>query len=898
MIYYSVSYSNSEAIGKVFTPMSDAVAPFFSAQRNCIVFAMDDMNCSLAAIAISSLIENSNAVNLYDIVVLHSGLSFFYRDRLALLSAGRENVSIRFADISDYAERIAPHRNDFAANYGLLFIPWVLDESYDRALYFDSSIMIRKDVAPLFEYNLQGNVIAGTRDVSGISACYAGREDLADYRKSIGVCEPDNYISSAVLLVVLPQYRNDHAIETVIDTVKSRKWWQHGQDVINVLLKRSITWLDITWNWNSSSDFFEELPEWLYEAHSQSTSDPAVVNFAAKDKPYSQCFLPFADEFWAVAAKTSFFMELFLKIKNPSYKSSLVKQLNQNDIFKPFLSCIPGETGIQSGPCCVTAMKLTAENLSISGFFGVYAADEMEDVKIFLMVNGMLLTPARFTERIGKCPSGEKSPWKGGSFIFSIPLNMAVDYYSLCFFIQFRGTLLPVDKIEFLQLSPLNTRYRYENAYYAAAGWLVKSPDHICLEIYRASVIKKIKAEIKFVMEQFRQNHFAALGGIGLRLFSMVRKKFKRKPILLISDRKDVADDCGEAFFAYLRKERRSDVDAYFVISEKCRSFEQLKREFGHIIAYGSQKHKAMALIADAMISAQTDTEFRKPEDKYQIYSDLYSAIPFIFLQHGVIKDDLSDWLQNTKQNFSGFITTANPEYDSIANGNYDYSAKEIWLTGLSRFDRLYDDRQKIITFMLTWRKYLAIRQNQKNGFWDLIPDFKSSDYCRFYRDLANHPLLKKNAEKYGYQLQFKVHPSFLPHIEKFGFGEHIKLLQEDVSYREIYAQSALCVTDYSSAVFDFAYLRKPVLYTQFDRERFFADHGYSVGYFDYERDGFGEVEYDLESTVNRIIEYIKDDCKLKEKYRQRIEGFFAFNDRNNCQRIYEKICEFLKNQG
>ena len=179
-----------------------------------------------------------------------------------------------------------------------------------------------------------------------------------------------------------------------------------------------------------------------------------------------------------------------------------------------------------------------------------------------------------------------------------------------------------------------------------------------------------------------------------------------------------------------------------------------------------------------------------------------------------------------------------------------------------------------------------------------MIPDFKSSDYCRFYRDLANHPLLKKNAEKYGYQLQFKVHPSFLPHIEKFGFGEHIKLLQEDVSYREIYAQSALCVTDYSSAVFDFAYLRKPVLYTQFDRERFFADHGYSVGYFDYERDGFGEVEYDLESTVNRIIEYIKDDCKLKEKYRQRIEGFFAFNDRNNCQRIYEKICEFLKNQG
>ena len=53
-----------------------------------------------------------------------------------------------------------------------------------------------------------------------------------------------------------------------------------------------------------------------------------------------------------------------------------------------------------------------------------------------------------------------------------------------------------------------------------------------------------------------------------------------------------------------------------------------------------------------------------------------------------------------------------------------------------------------------------------------------------------------------------------------------------------------------SSVAFDFAYLGKPVIYAQFDKEEFYEKHDYKAGYFNYERDGFGEVVYDLESTV------------------------------------------------
>ena len=108
--------------------------------------------------------------------------------------------------------------------------------------------------------------------------------------------------------------------------------------------------------------------------------------------------------------------------------------------------------------------------------------------------------------------------------------------------------------------------------------------------------------------------------------------------------------------------------------------------------------------------------------------------------------------------------------------------------------------------------------------------------------------------------------------------------------YRDIFSTSSLVLTDYSSVAFDFAYLRKPLIYAHFDKKEFDVYHTHDKGYFDYESDGFGEVEYDLDSTVNRLIEYMENGCKLKEKYRERIDEFFAFNDRNNCKRIYEAI--------
>ena len=85
--------------------------------------------------------------------------------------------------------------------------------------------------------------------------------------------------------------------------------------------------------------------------------------------------------------------------------------------------------------------------------------------------------------------------------------------------------------------------------------------------------------------------------------------------------------------------------------------------------------------------------------------------------------------------------------------------------------------------------------------------------------------------------------------------------------------------------------MQKPVLYYQFDEEEYRAHH-YAQGYFDYHRDGFGEVVADEENLLALLEQYLAQGCHLEPKYRKRIENYFPLRDDKNCERIYHEIIE------
>ena len=432
----------------------------------------------------------------------------------------------------------------------------------------------------------------------------------------------------------------------------------------------------------------------------------------------------------------------------------------------------------------------------------------------------------------------------------------------------------------------------YENAFAYLQGHIVTLNGNSLRISGKRNRISCFVRECRFMKEIWDKNLLGGRKAVGGRLYYHLARPFKRKKLWIISDRVNKADDSGEALFRYLQDHKPKNTNVIFAVRKDSDDYSRMSRT-GKCVSAMSFRHKLLYLLSDINISshAEAASMFYGYGDAVR---DLTQHQQSVFLQHGVIKDDLSGWLNRFNKNFSGFVTSSRREWESVAKGNYYYPEKAVWLTGLPRYDRLTrNKKRKIVTLMPTWRESLMENNDVKTGQWTPVKEFKEKAYYRFYNTLLNSEKLLETLESKGYTLQFLPHPVMWPHMKMFQRDHRVRFIPGDISYREVFAESSLVVTDYSSAVFDFAYLRKPVIYCQFDKDDIFSGtHLYEKGYFDYERDGFGEVAYDVESTIELITEYVCNGCRLKEEYRNRIDRFFAFNDRNNCRRVFEKILE------
>lgn len=552
-----------------------------------------------------------------------------------------------------------------------------------------------------------------------------------------------------------------------------------------------------------------------------------------------------------------------------------------------------GNTKINSvADQCSKIEFLCIENecLIIEGFHKIFGVQIDTKIELLLEINDELHPCEVINRESINEYRFEELMFRGMAFRISIPLDKKCEKYRIRFALKYGASIVIRRDIRCGQFLPVNREY--SNAYYYKDGWAIQLKGNSFV-VDRCRVKDLCNYEFHFLEELWRKNKQGGRKAVLARLAYRLLQKIKCKPIWLISDRIMKADDNGEAFFRYMQREHKEKIKSYFVLSKNSTDYERMKK-IGRVVNNLSWKHKLLFLLSDYNISSQADVITTNPFPGYQGgVRDIINQKRFVFLQHGITKDDISGWINRYNKNFCGVITAANPEYQSILQGNYFYTSKEVWLTGFPRFDLRYCEEKNYITFMPTWRMYLLGEEDKQTGARKLKPNVKDSKYFDFYRRLLNDSKLIESAKSLGYYLCLFVHPNVQPFIDEFGINPTINILGIDTKYNDVYAWSNLVVTDYSSACFDFAYLRKPVIYCQFDKEEFFSgSHVYTKGYFDYERDGFGEVEYDLESTINRIIEYMKNGCQLKQKYRERIDQFFAFNDQNNCQRVYEAIME------
>ena len=522
---------------------------------------------------------------------------------------------------------------------------------------------------------------------------------------------------------------------------------------------------------------------------------------------------------------------------------------------------------------------------TIEGYHLLYGI-ENESVESYLIVNDRLVpcdSVMRINETFVFC--GEEIVQKMG---FRVSVSAAeAKVANIRSAVKLQGMMIERQSCKYGFFFPISNVYKYGYAHLGRHTAAAEKNGFVLSK--RRGPINDIARETNFLLEVWKKNRGNARKGVLFRVTCQMARLFKFRKLWVVSDRASRADDNGEALFRFLLSHKPPRTRVVFAVGKETKDYQRLSK-LGRCVPFSSFGFKILFLLCDINISSHADQ--RKYCGHHEELRDVHARTKYVFLQHGITKDDISGYLNRYKQNISGFVTAALPEFDSVTADSYGYIEGQVWLTGFPRFDRLYHDEKKRITIMPTWRMYLMEGYDAETGMWKPKNGFEKQEFYQFYNALINSERLIGSLQENGYVLQFFPHPLMNPYIDRFHHDSRVVFLStSETNYRDVYARSELVVTDYSSSVFDFAYLRKPLVYCQFDKEEFFSgEQLYVKGYFDYERDGFGEVVYDLDHAIDLIIEYVKGGCVLKDKYRERIDKFFAFNDQNNCQRVLNKI--------
>jgi glycosyltransferase involved in cell wall biosynthesis len=383
-----------------------------------------------------------------------------------------------------------------------------------------------------------------------------------------------------------------------------------------------------------------------------------------------------------------------------------------------------------------------------------------------------------------------------------------------------------------------------------------------------------------------------------VQLARSVPVRWKYRGAWVLMDRLHEADDNAERLFRHLR-DHRPDINAWFVLEQGTPDWERLRRDgyARRLVAYGSLQYKLLMLNCLHLLSSQADAPVMRPAQILRLAEPDWR---FTFLQHGVIKDDISRWLNS--KDIDLFVTSTPAEHASIVADQtpYLFTSKEVKRTGLARFDRLRElgaqvpaAARKYLLVCPTWREWLNKTKEQGSHRRAVHDDFLQTEYVREWRAFLCDESLRELAAEEGLRIGFLPHPNIQPALHLIDLPAHVEPLEftgRDV--QQLIADTALMVTDYSSMVFNAAYLDRPVVYFQFDADRVLGGgHIGRPGYYDYERDGFGPVCTSAEQAVAAVRAAVSGRRRAPApEYLQRIAATFPDRDGRCCERTVAAV--------
>lgn len=377
-------------------------------------------------------------------------------------------------------------------------------------------------------------------------------------------------------------------------------------------------------------------------------------------------------------------------------------------------------------------------------------------------------------------------------------------------------------------------------------------------------------------------------------IFSFIPGKIYKKiypKTWVVTEYANDARDNGYWFFKYVR-ENHPEQRIFYPINFNSSDFKKIQR-LGNAVKFGSFKHYMLFWGCEKFIG--TTKYYGLPYGR--ICDDLvHWGIPhfkYVFLNHGVARG-YSSIVDAKETNYQMIVSMSELEKKIIVEEN-GQNPDIIKTIGFCRHDNLNDKllNKKEILIMPTWRNWLDARKEFTDKTdKEIKQDFLNSDYYRCWHGFLNSAAFLSFLEINDLKVKFYLHEYAEKYTEYFeSNNKNITITSKNDSFvQDLLKEAAILVTDYSSVSYDFAYMKKPVFYYQFDLKDFEAKQYKQGKYYSYDKNGFGEVLGNENELIGAIMNSYSKKFKMNNEYLKRVNNFFAHQDNENSKRNYDAV--------
>jgi len=398
-------------------------------------------------------------------------------------------------------------------------------------------------------------------------------------------------------------------------------------------------------------------------------------------------------------------------------------------------------------------------------------------------------------------------------------------------------------------------------------------------------IIPRLEAQVSTPLCSFLARAWVGLAGRD-------RLKGERKILLFGAFGGRAYGDNAAVFFEHVLF-RYPELECYWV-TRKDAWTEKVKRAnpsfpASRVVFKDSFRANVLALLADVLVYSH---------GRFDVTDYARGTFPKtveLMLNHGIIglkrtrMKPLGEEKSVVEHAGSADLVVSSSEREArIKVEEWGIPADKILVTGLPRFDRLYELKEKVrpsgdrILYMPTWRDWDTHKVSLRNTalFGQMRSFLVDSGLSRFLREK-------------GVVLQLSVHQRMRDFFEDFSTEfrlENVEVLDQGIDLQDEILRSSLLVTDYSSVCWDFLFLGKPALFFQFDLEDY---QEFTGSYLDLRKDLFGPVARNAEEAFSWVRYFVENGYStaiFKGQMEKMSDFAFAYRDGKNCERLGQEM--------